>query len=259
MTATTASTARKATSPKRLLALVLAFAAAVALAVSVAPAAAYAADPIVIDVTRSHETVAVGDYVTFKVEVTNVGDETLREIRYTSRFEGEPLDHYAISVFNPGDSFTREYVVSPAEVPEDGTASIQAMVQVSDERAYGSGWWVTVIPSIADCDIVFEDQAYTGSEVTPIPTVTLNGRELEYGTDFFVGGYEGNVEAGEARAWVCGKYTVVGGATWRTFNIVPPHLHAHLAGRTGRRAVHPDLRHGRGQALLRGRGAREGF
>jgi uncharacterized repeat protein (TIGR02543 family) len=73
-----------------------------------------------------------------------------------------------------------------------------------------------------DCDIVFEDQIYTGSEVTPIPTVTLNGRELEYGTDFQVDRYEDNVEVGEARALVHARYTVVGGSTWRTFNIVPP-------------------------------------
>ena len=222
MTATTASTARKASPTKRLIALLIAFAAAVALSIAVAPATAYADESIAIEITHVNETVPVGDYEHFEVAVTNTGDETIRVASLECSFDGRGLPSEDFYDLGPGDSISRGYAVTPSRLPDSGEMQFEARVRTEEGGEFSATASVNVIPSIADCDIVFEDQTYTGSEVTPIPTVTLNGRELEYGTDFLVSGYKDNVEAGEARALVLARYTVVGGSTWRTFNIVLP-------------------------------------
>ena len=58
-------------------------------------------------------------------------------------------------------------------------------------------------------------QTYTGSELTPAPVLTYNGRRLTAGTDYTVA-YEDNVEAGTATVTITGKgnYTDTATATF---------------------------------------------
>ena len=62
------------------------------------------------------------------------------------------------------------------------------------------------------------DQAWTGSAVTPVPTVTVGGRALKNKTDFTLK-YADNVNVGTATVTITGKGNYKGTAT-KSFNIV---------------------------------------
>jgi len=73
--------------------------------------------------------------------------------------------------------------------------------------------------SVTDCVIEpIPAQPYTGSTVRPVPTVTFDGVELEYGRDFRVS-YKDNVDVGTAKVFVEGTGSYKG-ATNVTFEIV---------------------------------------
>lgn len=79
-----------------------------------------------------------------------------------------------------------------------------------------------VDPSVEDLSaalVVAEDMTYTGSALTPEPTVTLGDKTLTAGTDYTVA-YENNVNAGEATVAVTGTGGYMGTATG-TFTINP--------------------------------------
>ena len=66
------------------------------------------------------------------------------------------------------------------------------------------------------------NQAYKGTEITPMPVVRLNGRELKRGEDFYVV-YDNNVDAGSASMTVCGMGNYTGTSSC-SFRIVPTSL-----------------------------------
>ena len=71
--------------------------------------------------------------------------------------------------------------------------------------------------SISGASISVPAQNYTGSPLTPVPAVTLNGRSLESGTDFTTA-YSNNVKVGTANITITGKGDYTGSAT-STFKI----------------------------------------
>lgn len=76
----------------------------------------------------------------------------------------------------------------------------------------------TISPAnISEANISVAAQNYTGSQLTPVPTVTLDGKSLESGTDFTTS-YSNNVKVGTANITVTGKGDYTGSAT-STFKI----------------------------------------
>lgn len=76
----------------------------------------------------------------------------------------------------------------------------------------------TISPaSISKACISVAAQNYTGSQLTPVPTVTLDGKSLESGTDFTTS-YSNNVKVGTANITVTGKGDYTDSAT-STFKI----------------------------------------
>ena len=75
------------------------------------------------------------------------------------------------------------------------------------------------VEDLSSASVVADDMTYTGSELTPEPTVTLAGKTLVAGTDFTVA-YENNVNAGTATITVTGRGSYEGTATG-TFTINP--------------------------------------
>lgn len=70
--------------------------------------------------------------------------------------------------------------------------------------------------SISGASISVPAQNYTGSQLTPVPVVTLNGRSLESGTDFTTS-YSNNVKVGTANITITGKgdYTGTAASTFK--------------------------------------------
>ena len=71
--------------------------------------------------------------------------------------------------------------------------------------------------SISGASISVPAHNYTGSPLTPVPAVTLNGRSLESGTDFTTS-YSNNIKVGTANITITGKGDYTGSAT-STFKI----------------------------------------
>ena len=68
-------------------------------------------------------------------------------------------------------------------------------------------------------------QTYTGSAITPTPTVKLNGTTLTAGTDFTYS-YKGNTNAGVATVYMTAAKAGLFGTASRRFAIVPASLAA---------------------------------
>ncbi len=80
---------------------------------------------------------------------------------------------------------------------------------------------VSVSADIANATVAeIADQAYTGTAVTPKPTVTLAGKTLVLDKDYTLS-YENNVARGKAVVTITGKGNYAG-STARDFNIVGP-------------------------------------
>jgi len=75
-------------------------------------------------------------------------------------------------------------------------------------------------PDISGAVITVEDQVYTGKEIEPIPTVTLDGEELLPGVDFVVKEFIDNIEIGKGKIKIVGFGDYDGMATV-TFKIIP--------------------------------------
>lgn len=107
----------------------------------------------------------------------------------------------------------------------NGTAYDEAHVDVEYARvdAAGQPGYLTLGPapkiSIAGASVSAPAQVYTGAELTPVPTVTLDGRRLVAGDDYDVA-YSGNVNAGMATVTVTGK-GAYGGTASGKFAISP--------------------------------------
>lgn len=86
---------------------------------------------------------------------------------------------------------------------------------------------VTVTPkSMADAEVTLDKSqlTYTGAAITPSTTVSLDGEELEAGTDYIVS-YKNNIDAGTASVIVSGTGNYVGEIA-QTFEIARAELEA---------------------------------
>lgn len=109
-----------------------------------------------------------------------------------------------------------DYAVSYSDNQHAGTAKVTVTGKGNySGTAHGS---FTISPaSISEASISVAAQNYTGSQLTPVPTVTLDGKSLESGTDFTTS-YSNNVKVGTANITVTGKGDYTGSAS-STFKI----------------------------------------
>ena len=109
-----------------------------------------------------------------------------------------------------------DYAVSYSNNQHAGTA--EATVTGKGNYAGTANGTFTISPAnISEASISVAAQNYTGSQLTPVPTVTLDGKSLESGTDFTTS-YSNNVKVGTANITVTGKGDYTGSAT-STFKI----------------------------------------
>ena len=109
-----------------------------------------------------------------------------------------------------------DYAVSYSNNQHAGTA--KATVTGKGNYAGTASGTFTISPAnISEASISAAAQNYTGSQLTPAPTVTLDGKSLESGTDFTTS-YSNNVKVGTANITVTGKGDYTGSAT-STFKI----------------------------------------
>ena len=109
-----------------------------------------------------------------------------------------------------------DYAVSYSNNQHAGTAKA-AVTGKGNYTGTASGTFTISPASISKAKVSVGPQTYTGSQLTPVPTVTLDGKTLKSGTDFTTS-YSNNVNVGTAIITVTGKgdYT---GATQTTFAI----------------------------------------
>lgn len=109
-----------------------------------------------------------------------------------------------------------DYAVSYSNNQHAGTA--KATVTGKGNYAGTASGTFTISPAnISEASISVAAQNYTGSQLTPVPTVTLDGKSLESGTGFTTS-YSNNVKVGTANITVTGKGDYTGSAT-STFKI----------------------------------------
>lgn len=109
-----------------------------------------------------------------------------------------------------------DYDVSYSNNQHAGTAEA-TVTGKGNYTGTASGSFTISPANISEASISVADQNYTGSQLTPVPTVTLNSKSLESGTDFTTS-YSNNVKVGTANITVNGKGDYTGSAT-STFKI----------------------------------------
>ena len=114
--------------------------------------------------------------------------------------------------------------------PKAGTYQLQAeMTDPEDDYRTVSSNIITVVinkASISGAAVTgLEDQVWTGSAITPQPTVKLKGRTLAKGTDYTLS-YSNNVDIGTATVTITGKgnYTGTVSATFQILEKLPETL-----------------------------------
>lgn len=109
-----------------------------------------------------------------------------------------------------------DYAVSYSNNQHAGTAEA-TVTGKGNYTGTASGTFTISPANISEASISVAAQNYTGSQLTPVPTVTLDGKSLESGTDFTTS-YSNNVKVGTANITVTGKGDYTGSAT-STFKI----------------------------------------
>ena len=115
-------------------------------------------------------------------------------------------------------------------VPYDGETGFY---DITMNDAGGGKWSVSILKTVAVMDAV-PDQTYTGSEITPEPTVIAGSLSLTKGTDYKYSYMNNTVEGTQAKVTVnfLGDYAWLGSVE-RTFNIICEHTITYdLAGGT---------------------------
>ncbi len=95
---------------------------------------------------------------------------------------------------------------APVGLTDAGTTDVWYQVEVSDSEMFRHAIRLTVTPlDIADAEaaLATNEWLWTGSEIEPEPSLTINGNVLVEGTDYEVA-YSNNVDAGTATATVTG-------------------------------------------------------
>lgn len=141
----------------------------------------------------------------------------------TKRF-GEDDPQFTVTETNvvEGDQITYEFSREPGEECGEYAIDVQAnyLWLYTYDLTYVPGKLTITEADLSEATVTCAEQTYSGSAVEPIPTVTLNGKELEYGTDFDVKGYEDNVDVGTAKVTIEGRGNYEGTASG-TFEISP--------------------------------------
>lgn len=164
-----------------------------------------------------------GDYTgtlsgNFKIAPANISDATVELDSSSYTYDGSAHEPKATVTLN-GKSLNSEteYELTYA----DNTNAGNATATVKGKGNYSGT--VTATYSIAPADIssaqvTVPEQAYTGSPLTPVPSVKIGDKELSPDVDFTVS-YANNINTGEGHATVegCGNYT---GTALGTFQIV---------------------------------------
>lgn len=164
-----------------------------------------------------------GDYTgtlsgNFKIAPANISDATVELDSSSYTYDGTAHEPKATVTLN-GKSLSSEteYGLTYA----DNTNAGNATATVTGKGNYSGR--VTATYSIAPADIssaqvTIPEQAYTGSPLTPVPSVKIGDKELSPDVDFTVS-YVNNINTGEGYATVegCGNYT---GTALGTFQIV---------------------------------------
>lgn len=164
-----------------------------------------------------------GDYTgtlsgNFKIAPANISDATVELDSSSYTYDGTAHEPKATVTLN-GKSLSSEteYELTYA----DNTNAGNATATVTGKGNYNGR--VTATYSIAPADIssaqvTIPEQAYTGSPLTPVPSVKIGDKELSPDVDFTVS-YVNNINTGEGYATVegCGNYT---GTALGTFQIV---------------------------------------
>lgn len=164
-----------------------------------------------------------GDYTgtlsgNFKIAPANISDATVELDSSSYTYDGTAREPKATVTLN-GKSLSSEteYELTYA----DNTNAGNATAIVTGKGNYSGR--VTATYSIAPADIssaqvTIPEQAYTGSPLTPVPSVKIGDKELSPDVDFTVS-YVNNINTGEGYATVegCGNYT---GTALGTFQIV---------------------------------------
>ena len=109
-----------------------------------------------------------------------------------------------------------DYAVSYSDNQHAGTAKV-TVTGKGNYSGIARGSFTISPASISEASISVAAQNYTGSQLTPVPTVTLDGKSLESGTDFTTS-YSNNVKVGTANITVTGKGDYTGSAS-STFKI----------------------------------------
>lgn len=109
-----------------------------------------------------------------------------------------------------------DYAVTYSDNQHAGTAKV-TVTGKGNYAGTASGTFTISPANISEASISVAAQNYTGSQLTPVPTVTLDGKPLESGTDFTTS-YGNNIKVGTANITVTGKGDYTGSAT-STFKI----------------------------------------
>ena len=151
----------------------------------------------------------------FTISPASISEAAISAANQT--FSGQELTP-DITVELNGRTLTNEtdYTASYSNNQHAGTAK----VTVTGKGNYAdtaSGSFAISPANISGASISVAAQNYTGSQLTPVPTVTLNGKSLKSGTDFTTS-YSNNVKVGTANITVTGKGDYTGSAA-STFKI----------------------------------------
>lgn len=164
-----------------------------------------------------------GDYTgtlsgNFKIAPANISDATVELDSSSYTYDGTAHEPKATVTLNGKTlSSDTEYDLTYTDSINAGSAT----ATVTGKGNYSGT--VTTTYSIAPADIssaqvTIPEQAYTGSPLTPVPSVKIGGKELSPDVDFTVS-YANNINTGEGYATVegCGNYS---GMALGTFQIV---------------------------------------
>lgn len=106
-----------------------------------------------------------------------------------------------------------DYILSAYNNINAGTATAVITGRGNFEGAEVKASFKVLPAAISSAKITCADQQYTSNSLTPVPTVTYNGKTLVKDTDYTVSGYKNNVNVGTASFTVTGKGNFTGTAT----------------------------------------------
>ena len=165
------------------------------------------------------------------VTVTGVGNYSGTLTRSIKKSELNALDMAVVSDI-PDQTYTGEYIRPEVTLTYNG-----------EELVYGTDYYLTyenninagttvitvtgmgayagtvreipfnILPlDINNCKLLCDNVTYTGSEVTPLPTITFGNYTLQNEIDFTINSYSDNIDAGKGSMTVTGKGNYCGSA-----------------------------------------------